>query len=177
MVAGEKVISNELEVANIPNSFFENAISNLGISQTDEYIVNSDYILHPINAIKYSEHPSILKIKEIASWPTFTLNLCNINEIENEIIKLNAKTSVSSEHVSAYLLKDYSDICSGFLLNIINYDIMNSTFDDGMKLADITPVPKEEHCTNKELFRAISVLPAGTKEFYISKSVPTLIRI
>ena len=146
MVEGEKVISNELEVANILNTFFENAISNLGISQANEYIVNGDYILDPIIAIiiKYSEHPSILQMKEIASWPTITFNLYNMNEIENEIIKMKAKTSVFSEH--------------GF-----------------MKV-----VPKEEPCTCKELFRPISVLPAGSKfskEFSKSKSVPTLIRI
>ena len=48
---------------------------NLGISQANEYNVNSDYVLDPINAIiiKYSEHPNILKIKEIASWHFQTL--------------------------------------------------------------------------------------------------------
>ena len=42
---------------------------------------------------------------------------------------------------------------------------MNSTFDDGMTLADITPVPKEELCTCKELLRPISVFPAGSNVF------------
>ena len=44
-------------------------------------------------------------------------------------------------------------------------------------LADITPVPKEEHCTYKERFRPISVLPAGSKVFerILHKQISTYI--
>ena len=36
------------------------------------------------------------------------------------------------------------DICSEFLLNIINFGITNATFNEGMKLADITPIFKTD---------------------------------
>ena len=54
---------------------------------------------------------------------------------------------------------------------------MNSTFGDGMKLADIIHVPKEEHCTYKEPFRPINVLPAGSKVFerILHKQISTYI--
>ena len=37
------------------------------------------------------------------------------------------------------MFKGNIEICSELLLNIVNFGITNSIFDDGMKLADITP--------------------------------------
>ena len=42
---------------------------------------------------------------------------------------------------------------------------MNSNFDDGMKLGDITSVHKKEVVTNKSNYRLISGLPSGSNLF------------
>ena len=65
------------------------------------------------------------------------------------------------------------DICSEFLLNIINFGITNTTFDEGMRLADITPIFKKDESFSKENYCPVSCLPAGLrclKEFYTNKS-------
>ena len=95
----------------------------------------------------------------------FMFKYCNISEIQNEISNLKNNTAAPSGSVSAPLLKEYKDICGEFLLNIINYGITNSIFDNGMKQADIIPFPKEEKSNDKKNFRPISVLPAGSKFF------------
>ena len=51
------------------------------------------------------------------------------------------------------------------LTNIVNFGITNSTFDDSMKLADITPIFKKDEIIRKENYRPISCLPAGSKIF------------
>ena len=57
------------------------------------------------------------------------------------------------------------DICSEFLLNIIIFRITNATFDEGMKLADITPISKKDESFSKENYRPVTCLPAGSKVF------------
>ena len=57
------------------------------------------------------------------------------------------------------------DICSDFLLNIINCGITYATIDEGMKLADITPIFKKDESFSKENYRPVSCLPAGSKVF------------
>ena len=57
------------------------------------------------------------------------------------------------------------DICSELLFNIIHFGITNATFDEGMKLADITPIFKKDESFSKENYRPVSCLPAGSKVF------------
>ena len=67
LVEGNKIISDDVEVAQTFNDFFDNAVGNLGISE-NKLLLNG--IENPIeagvlDAIKmYESHPSIIKIKE-----------------------------------------------------------------------------------------------------------------
>ena len=61
---------------------------------------------------------------------------------------LNAKKSNPKNTISAQHLKDHIEMCGIYLYKIINHSRMNSNFDDGMKLADITPVHKKDDVTN-----------------------------
>ena len=47
----------------------------------------------------------------------------------------------------------------------MNFEIANSTFDDSMKLADITPIFKKDEIIRKENYRPINCLPAVSKIF------------
>ena len=167
LIEDNRIISNDLEVTNTLSIYFENVVSLLEIPQICDYIVNNEGISDPINAIimKYSKHPSIIKINECIEMSGFMFKCCNISEIQNEISNLKNNTAAPSGSVSAPLLKEYKDICGEFLLNIINYGITNSIYDNGMKRADITPFPNEEKSNDKKNFRPISVLPAGSKIF------------
>ena len=139
LIDGEKIISNDLEVANTLNSFFELAVALLGIPQVNDYLIDHKYILGPIEAIirKYSVHPSVLIINIAIRKSTFNFKLCNLEDIQNEILNLKPNVSCPKGSLSSNLFKDNMDICSEFLLNIINLGITNSTFAEGMKYAYI----------------------------------------
>ena len=64
LIDGEKIISNDTEVAEIVNGFFYDTVSKLGIKgyQTGPSNVGPDKINDVI--IKFKDHPSILKIKQ-----------------------------------------------------------------------------------------------------------------
>ena len=54
-----------------------------------------------------------------------------------------------------------------------NAIVTNATFDEEMKLADITPIFKKDESFSKENYRPISFLPPDLrclKEFYKNKS-------
>ena len=101
---------------------------------------------------KYTNHPSVLNINIAISKSTFDFKLCNLEDIQNEI--LNLKPNVSCPKVSFYhqiLLRTILIFVSEFLLNIINFGITNATFDEGMKLLDITPIFKKDKLSSNKL--------------------------
>ena len=57
--------------------------------------------------------------------------------------------------MSTQQLKEYIDICGDVLLEIINQSIINSDFEEAMKLADVTPVHKKDDVTNKLNYRPV----------------------
>ena len=96
---------------------------------------------------------------------TFSFHLTSLTAILNEINNLNTKISNPENTVSAKHLKEHIDVSSNNLHEIINFCIINSKFDDGMKLADITPVHKKDDTIKKSNYRPISGLPSGSKIF------------
>ena len=51
------------------------------------------------------------------------------------------------------------------MTNVINNGIVNSCFDSELKLADLTPVHKDDDTTNKKNSRSVSLLPIVSKIF------------
>ena len=107
LIEREKIISNDLEVANTLNSFFEHAVTLLGIPQVNDYLIDHEYILDPIEAIirKYSIHPSVLNINIAMRKSTFNFKLCNLEDIQNEI--LNLKSNVSCPKGGKLIFKSF----------------------------------------------------------------------
>ena len=64
LIEGDNIISKDEEVAEIMNSFFENAVSELEIEEPTQYLTDCSNIDDEVDAIirKYSSHPSILSI-------------------------------------------------------------------------------------------------------------------
>ena len=132
-------------MANTFNTFFQNAVTSLGIPQIDHHLTETNNINDSIEKIikKFSKHPSIFKINETVRTGTFNFKHSDLNEIHIEILNLKSNVACPSDSISSTLLKDNIEICREFLLNIVNFGITNSTFDDCMKLADITPIFKK----------------------------------
>ena len=167
LIEGCKIIVEDMEIAETLNTYFEYAVSSLGISEPKEFITSHENLNDPIDSIllKYSKHPSILMIKAIELKSTFSFNESSLTEIQSEINALNTKKSNPANSVPVKHLKEHIDICSEFLYEIINHNIRNSKFDDGMKLADSTPIHKKDEVAMKSNYRPISGLSAGSKIF------------
>ena len=162
-----EIISKDSEVADTLNLFFKNSVSSLLISEPSEYINDTVNISDPIDAILiiFQNHPSIEMIKEKMDQSTFSFNTISLADIVKEVNVLNTNKSNPQNSVSALHLKQYIDICGEVLLEIINKSINNSDFEEAMKLADITPVNKNDGVTDKSNYRPISGLPSMSKLF------------
>ena len=169
LIEGTKIITKDSEVAEILNNYFDEAVLLLGINEPSEHLIENHHVNDPIDSIllKFSNHPSILMINAIMinSSSSFSFHVTTLTEIENEINNLDTKKSNPINSISAQHLKEHADICGNYLHNIIIFCITNSNFDDGMKLADISPVHKKDDITNKSNYRPISGLSAGSKIF------------
>ena len=73
-----------MEIAETFNTYFEYAVSSLGISEPKEFITSHENLNDPIDSILL-KHPSILMIKAIQLKSTFSFN-GNSSEIRSEII-------------------------------------------------------------------------------------------
>ena len=86
------VISEDQELANIFNDFFEYAVDNLGLKEyaSDENInlISDDPIDNVI--LKYKNHPSIIMINQNVSFESrFNFQVVNENDIKQEVSNLN----------------------------------------------------------------------------------------
>ena len=167
LIEENEIISKDCEVADTLNIFFKNSVSSLLISGPSECITDIDSTSDNIDSIllKFQNHPSILMIKEKMDHSIFSFNITCLTEVVKEVNALNINKSNPQNSISASHIKQYIDICGEVLLEIINKSIINSEFEDAMKLADITPVNKNADVTNKSNYRPISGLPSLSKLF------------
>ena len=101
IVEGQKIISEDQEVAEALSDFFNNAVKNLGTDKKNtgkEQFVNG--IEDPLEAAihKFGNHPSILKINEMVKNKDIEpLNFTQISTeyMEKEIMKLNVKKATT----------------------------------------------------------------------------------
>ena len=162
---GDTIISSDSEVAEILNTYFSESVKLLGI-QENKFIINSaDHILHPVDKslYKFQSHPSILKIKERVKGNKFRFSNVTQDELMREINNLNPNKANTSYNIPVKNLKDNVDISGNVLFKIINNDITNSNFPDKLKLAEITPLKKDNDVMNKTKYRPVSILPSISK--------------
>ena len=138
-------------VAQTLNNFFENAVKSLGIKENQYILSNTGESADPVDIAlnKFEHHPSILAIKENISFENmFTFSSVTVEEILSEISSLDSKKAGTFKNIPTKHLKETSDICSEYLLNVWNNEIvLNHCFPDNLKLADITPIFKKDDAT------------------------------
>ena len=167
LVEGDQIITDDKEVAQTMNDFFENAVKDLNISEpldelnfVDTYTDMVDFAIQ-----KYSKHPSIIKINEKDINTTFSFSHVEVDDVEDEIKRLNPKKANTFANIPTKLIKEDIDICAPILTDVINDGIATNVFNDQLKLADLTPVFKKDIKISKKNYRPVSVLPAPSKVF------------
>ena len=159
----ERIITEDEEVAETLNKFFQNAVKKLDIEENrfllDEVEEGNDPIEMAI--AKYAHHPSILTIRDKIGENAipFSFSDITLEEVEQELSQLDPKKASTFQNIPPKHLKQVSDVCSNVLLNLINQSINNQQFPDELKFADATPVFKKGDNTSVENYRTVSVLP------------------
>ena len=94
LVDGDNIVSDEKDIAEYLNCFFDNAVKSLELPKIDVLLDKGVYsnINNPIDIIvnKFRVHPSIMKIREMISGnTTFQIKDVRVSDVNNEIRKLN----------------------------------------------------------------------------------------
>ena len=106
LIEKDEIISNDVDVTDTLNKFFEDTVSSLKIREPTEYLnenINEyDYIDSIL--VKYASHPSIKMVRERVNVPSFKFHPTSFAEIETEIYNQNAKKSNPENSISAQYL-------------------------------------------------------------------------
>ena len=139
----------------------------LKVPKYEDLLVNSDSSEDPLDnmIIKYKNHPSIRAILDKSPNKSFSLKAISKINIEKEILNLNvAKVSQDSD-IPIKIIKKNSDIFSDILFKEFNKSLEICKFPSCLKMANVTPVYKKGNRSDKDSYRAVSILSHLPKVF------------
>ena len=142
-----------------------NIRNTLKIDKDKQFLVEANNIFDPVlKAIKkYSSHPSILSIKEKINNNVFSFQKVTYEEILNEIKNLDTSKSTQLEDIPFKIINDNADIFANFILQNFSKCIIDGTFTDRLKKADVIPVFKKGNHNDKTNYQPVSILPSLSK--------------
>ena len=168
LVENDELIKTDLETAEIFNNFFSNIVQNLKISR----YTNEEPIVSNINdptlkaVLKYRNHQSITAIQNKCKIKdSFNFVEVDQQQIEKEILKLDANNASQSSDIPIKIVKENIDVFSDFLCSSFNSSLKLSKFPENLKQADITPAYKKGKKDVKGNYRPVSILPNLSKVF------------
>ena len=149
---GDNLVTDTEEVCNKFNDFYVNVAQDIG---DDAGTFKDDY----------SDHPSVLAIKEMHDSPTSCFNFKPVNELEvTKLIKnLNPRKAAGHDGISAKLLKSCCNEVAPHITSLINQTILHGFFPETLKMANVTPVYKKKDHLDKSNYRPVSILPSISK--------------
>ena len=157
-----ELITDDLNVCNIFNDFFRNIGSDIGFPE------NNTLPLENIVS-QYTHHGSIKLIKEkIKSQKAsriFTFRFMSEVEIRRVIKSLSVKKAAGCDEIPAQFVKKIGMKLIKPICQLFNQCIMENTFPDKMKMANITPLFKKKDKLNKDNYRSVNLLPVLSKIF------------
>ena len=152
LIEGDKIIQDDSEVANTLNDFFSNAVASLKINIPSECITedvtDTGDVIEKI-ILKYSNHPSIKLINNNVSKGYFSFNEVHVSEVKKLLEEIDGKKATMSSSIPPKVLKESIGICCEPLTYIINKGIVDTCFDSGLKIADLTPIYKADETTKQ----------------------------
>ena len=170
LIENNIIIYDDTTITEIFNEFFRNAVKNLKIEpyelfSVDEYFLNGvdDPIFRAIR--KYENHPSILKINEIASFEKehIPFEPTKFELVVQEIFALNTSKAFPMGSIPTKILKENYDIFRFKIFVDFNFSVKSGTFPNNQKYADVSPFFKALDRHMKTNFHPFSILPAISK--------------
>ena len=103
---------------------------------------------------KFSNHPSILKIKDhCQNVGSFHFQKVTPDAVDREVRDLNPKKATRHKNIPPKILKSNSDVCVESLTKIFNDCIEHSSFPNELNCADVTSLPKNGPSNTRTNFR------------------------
>ena len=144
-------------MAEIFKDYFENIVESLHIERPCKIDFDREAVA---NAIKnFSQHPSILKIKENTnSSACFSFRTVYKEDLLYQLNSLDPTKPTQKSDIPANIIKKNYDIFSEFLFENFNNIILTSLFPEQLKYADVKPTFKKGSRNNKRNYRPVSIL-------------------
>ena len=144
LIEDDRIISKDEEVAETLNNYFVTVTDSLSLTES-EIITSTEGAMDPIDQalIKYSNHPSIRKIRSLVQNDSlFHFDNVSIEEMKTEIGRLNPSKATTVKNIPPKILKGSSDICAESLQKIFNDGIDTYSFPDKLKSTDVSSLHK-----------------------------------
>ena len=157
LVEDDQVITADTDLEEIFKGHFENIVESLHIERPCKV----DFDREPVaNAIKnFSQHPSILKIKENTnSSACFSFRTVSKEDLLYQINSLDLAKATQKSDIPTNIIKKNYDIFSEFLFENFNNIILTSLFPEQLKYADVKPIFKKDSRNDKRNYRPVSIL-------------------
>ena len=151
------------KIAKTFNSFFETVTDSLNLfSWSSKVNVCDDKVQGIIH--NFSNHPSILKIKEKVQLNK-RFSFQHVSEATvRKVVKNLPSDKVSAGEIPIKILKE-STFCFPELTNCTYESLTNNTFPDTLKLSNLIPAFKKLDPSDKANYRPVSILPLLSKVF------------
>ena len=144
---GNKVLTENVDIANCFNNFFANIGPTLA------------------NSIKGPMGQSYKDYLKTKIESNFSFDTVDNTYVLNLINKLKPKTSFGHDGLSSIMLKDIATSVSPILTCIINQSLCTGIFPESLKIAKIIPIFKKENPHITDNYRPVSLLPIISKIF------------
>ena len=167
LIEDDVIVSDKKEVSEILNNFFVESVANLNIEPFLEDEPRNSPKNDDVDTIirKYSNHPSILKIKEnIKPSRPFEFGDVTGEKNKKDIRKIDPKKACVENDIPAKLFVETANIVGDYVAKIYN-DLKNeNNFDKSLKLGTVIPVNKTStKTTKKKDLRPLTLLPMVSK--------------
>ena len=165
--SNEKAISDDQQLSKAFYNFFQDALRTLGLDSDVEKsdCLEFNYRVENAARIKHKGHSTIKKVNEFIN-ATFYFRAIEPVDVEKEIQCLNGFEVGSFQNILTKCLKEVSNLCSSFRSRQCNKELVfKKNFLKKFKLADATPVHKEEDLKLVKNYRPVFVLPTASTMF------------
>ena len=167
----ENVIKDEVEIANIMNSFYTNIADNIGEPIDNELVELSDKHFVDKCIEKHAGHSSVLCIKDYVANVCgngsfqFNFDVSNVKKIEKCLLNLNVKKSTGYDKIAPKILKTGASNLASIITVMVNDMFETSSFPEQLKRAEIQPLHKKGSRLMKANYRPVSILTSLSKIF------------